>query len=584
MRNYLPLLGGLSLLLSFSLLGSCSQPAEFDDGALANFGDEVSFSTPATRVSDDQWEDDDRVGLFAGASLYTNIQYNVESASGALTPVGDKIYYLSNDEVTYYAYYPYQSGMSGTNYTINLTDQSDLSKIDLMWGKSVSSTSEVELLFEHKLSKISLSVVDGEGNTLPADLTCSIYGMGAAATFNITSGSISSQYDGTIKGVKGEISSDGKRMSYEMLMLPSTSLDDLMFLLGSSSEGKSYLYIPSKDDRNEITEWESGLSYPYEARVVANSSTEVDVESVSLDVTQMENMAVQQTLQLVPTITPSYATNVVTDWTSSNNNVATVSSSGLVEIVGVGSATITLSVATSSGTPILATCEVTSKLSVGDYIYKGMKSYGTATDILGVVYSLNDDGESGIIVDLGTGSAGSATTTGWATGDFAAVETGAQDISNGLSNMRNVLTTQPSLENYPPFSYCHAMNTTLNSKEATYTDGVEGEWYLPSQNEAKALLTAIFGSDYTATSLINTRIGEASGTAFKAGSDYFTSTENSNYNGTDFLGDTNFQYARFNTTATAATFNTAVTFGSVKSTKAAFTRVVMNFTLADDNQ
>ena len=64
-----------------------------------------------------------------------------------------------------------------------------------------------------------------------------------------------------------------------------------------------------------------------------------------------------QTLQLTATVTPSTAMNKNVTWKSSNTNVATVSSSGLVTAKGPGTATIT--VTTADGSNKSATCTIT---------------------------------------------------------------------------------------------------------------------------------------------------------------------------------------------------------------------------------
>ena len=64
-----------------------------------------------------------------------------------------------------------------------------------------------------------------------------------------------------------------------------------------------------------------------------------------------------QTLQLTATVTPSTAMNKNVTWKSSNTNVATVSSSGLVTAKAPGSATIT--VTTADGSNKSATCTIT---------------------------------------------------------------------------------------------------------------------------------------------------------------------------------------------------------------------------------
>lgn len=79
------------------------------------------------------------------------------------------------------------------------------------------------------------------------------------------------------------------------------------------------------------------------------------VTGVSLNKSSL-SLDVNNTSQLTATVSPSNATNKSVSWTSSDNSVATVSSSGLVTAVGAGTTTIT--VTTSSG-GYTATCKVT---------------------------------------------------------------------------------------------------------------------------------------------------------------------------------------------------------------------------------
>lgn len=79
------------------------------------------------------------------------------------------------------------------------------------------------------------------------------------------------------------------------------------------------------------------------------------VTGVSLNKSSL-SLDVNNTSQLTATVSPNNATNKSVSWTSSDESVATVSSSGLVTAVGNGTATIT--VTTSSG-GYTATCKVT---------------------------------------------------------------------------------------------------------------------------------------------------------------------------------------------------------------------------------
>ncbi len=82
----------------------------------------------------------------------------------------------------------------------------------------------------------------------------------------------------------------------------------------------------------------------------------VKVSSVSLNPSSLSLTKKGQTARLSATVSPSNATNKSVTWSSSNNNVATVSN-GVVTAVGNGSATITATAADGSGKR--ASCSIT---------------------------------------------------------------------------------------------------------------------------------------------------------------------------------------------------------------------------------
>ena len=87
----------------------------------------------------------------------------------------------------------------------------------------------------------------------------------------------------------------------------------------------------------------------------ANTGGNIAVTSVALNV-QTATLAVGGTQQLIPTVSPSNASNQAVTWTSSNSSVASVNASGLITGVAAGTATITVSTNDQSKT---ATCAVT---------------------------------------------------------------------------------------------------------------------------------------------------------------------------------------------------------------------------------
>ena len=78
--------------------------------------------------------------------------------------------------------------------------------------------------------------------------------------------------------------------------------------------------------------------------------------SISLNKTSA-TLYLDQTVQLTATVSPSNATDRSVLWSSSDNSIANVSSSGLVTAIAPGNATITAT--TADGSDLSATCEIT---------------------------------------------------------------------------------------------------------------------------------------------------------------------------------------------------------------------------------
>ena len=78
--------------------------------------------------------------------------------------------------------------------------------------------------------------------------------------------------------------------------------------------------------------------------------------SISLNKTSA-TLYLDQTVQLTATVSPNNATDRSVVWSSSDNSIATVSSTGLVSAIATGNATITAT--TADGSNLSATCEIT---------------------------------------------------------------------------------------------------------------------------------------------------------------------------------------------------------------------------------
>ena len=93
--------------------------------------------------------------------------------------------------------------------------------------------------------------------------------------------------------------------------------------------------------------------------VALETGDSVAVTGVSVSPTSGSIVYGESTLTIKATVTPSNATNKAVIWTSSNENVATVSANGVVSAAGTGTATIT---ATTIDGGFTATCTVTASV------------------------------------------------------------------------------------------------------------------------------------------------------------------------------------------------------------------------------
>lgn len=169
----------------------------------------------------------------------------------------------------------------------------------------------------------------------------------------------------TINGVKCQ-KVTGPNGNYIYLPAAGNLLDTHMELDGrygvywsSSLEVDSPDSVCCLDFPKNVSSW---LYYYYRycgfsIRPVYGEPAFIPVERVSLDKSE-QDLVVGETTVLVATITPSNATDRSVTWSSSEESVASVSSSGVVTAISVGSTTITVS--TTDGGKVAA-CMVTVK-------------------------------------------------------------------------------------------------------------------------------------------------------------------------------------------------------------------------------
>ncbi len=181
----------LFIAAAIATLVGCTKDAD-----VASLGDNALTisSNITTRVTNEQWEKGDAIGVYMFVSTFGDKGANVEfttDGSGIFTS-DDPLYLPSSSEAKVFAYYPYleHEEMNIFAYPIKSVDQVDL----LSAIKSNVTTSSVELTFYHQLSKVSLTIKAGEGLTA-ADLDAlevKLSGVITQATIDLTCSEISS--------------------------------------------------------------------------------------------------------------------------------------------------------------------------------------------------------------------------------------------------------------------------------------------------------------------------------------------------------------------------------------------------------
>ncbi|MFR9619904.1 MAG: fimbrillin family protein [Rikenellaceae bacterium] len=171
--------------VAFAAIG-CAKDADVD---VAPLGDNVLTITSniATRAEKSQWADKDAIGVYMTSVDLGDEGANVEyttTGSGSFTSE-DPLYMPSSGTVDIFAYYPYVKDVSIKAYDIKSVDQVDLLSVT---QQNVSS-SAVELIFNHLLSKMSLVIEAGDGLDTEdlKGLSVTLSGISTTATFDLTS-------------------------------------------------------------------------------------------------------------------------------------------------------------------------------------------------------------------------------------------------------------------------------------------------------------------------------------------------------------------------------------------------------------
>lgn len=201
----------------------------------------------------------------------------------------------------------------------------------------------------------------------------------------------------------------------------------------------------SSSSSKRIDFYGADITVTYTAEDVHPTSVTISPSTVSLEI--------NDTSQLTATVLPDNASNKNVTWTTNNSSVATVSSSGLVTAIGVGSATITATTVDGNKT---GTCAVTVAASV-TYTYK------LATSMqVGKKY-LIANGNSGSVYLLTNESGGSRQLVG-----------AAATVSNNKITINSATKSKAEFECVRYTTGNDITITVKNGSQYLYTDNANG--------------------------------------------------------------------------------------------------------------
>ena len=236
---------------------SCTKDRQRKDEVV--FASNIQKITQVTRVTGNTWDATDSIGIYMVEKenieiieRAENIPYvtNLGGATGSFIPKSKTIFFPDNDqEVRFMAYYPYNSGVVDALYKVDVSDQTNQSKIDILQSFDVDKTyskvtkrEKVVLEFDHMLTKVIINVREGKGleKTDLDNLGISFTGLSREVDFDLWGAAFSNYSNvGDIVPKERTEVADGYYLGYEAILIPSLNVLDayMVFDLNNGGEG-----------------------------------------------------------------------------------------------------------------------------------------------------------------------------------------------------------------------------------------------------------------------------------------------------------------------------------------------------------
>lgn len=197
----------------------------------------TNIQTYTVKATDTAFENNDQIGIFAGAPIGKNNVKAVVAGTSLIPVTPIKWVEDNNSVVDFVAYYPYAEAATLADYVFEVqTNQSsaaNYTKSDLMLAKKSSAPTEnaVELAFSHALSKVLITLTNSVPETTVSRVE--FEGVKMSAKVNLSTGALSEL------GAEGTITANANGTAYQLILLPQSASPKVNVYL---SNGNKYTY------------------------------------------------------------------------------------------------------------------------------------------------------------------------------------------------------------------------------------------------------------------------------------------------------------------------------------------------------
>jgi len=297
MKKYLLTVIAIFLAGVFTSCNQCEFDGPSNKRAKVNFSSNIVKVTPpiTTKMSGNKWESNDSIGIYMlrEASIdveddMNNIKYTTNSndETGIFEANDVTIFFPDNgDKVRFMSYYPYAASLTNNIYSVDVSDQTSQSKIDLLYSFDTekkydkkTSDKKVSLVFNHMLTKINIHIKPGEGlkNSDVENIVVHFEGFHTNADFNLFSGILSNPSNVSFIKPVSMTPIEDYVVSYEAIIIPTDNPSDAKMVFdlqnGSGEEGNDG-YIKSDVFSWKFTENALAQGTEYTYNVTVNRSS-----------------------------------------------------------------------------------------------------------------------------------------------------------------------------------------------------------------------------------------------------------------------------------------------------------------------